>query len=73
MSIDMMTPCEAAGRSGEITKRWKSYKLIAIKNRLMGLDIAENGLHLPDCQRLTEGRSPKGPKGDPLTGIRFKG
>jgi len=34
MSIDMMTPREAAdGCTGEIAKRWKSYRLIAIKNR----------------------------------------
>ena len=34
MSIDMMTPREAAeGCTGEIAKRWKSYRFIAIKNR----------------------------------------
>jgi transposase InsO family protein len=50
MSIDMMTPAEAASCSGEIAKRWTSYRLIAIKNRLDGLDIAGNGLPLPPCQ-----------------------
>ena len=58
MSIDMMTPIEAAGRSGEISKRWTSYRLIAIKNRQDGLDIAGNGLPLPGCQGLTSGLRP---------------
>jgi len=39
MSIDMMTPREAAVCSGEIDKKWTSYRLIAIKNRLNGLEI----------------------------------
>jgi transposase InsO family protein len=55
MSIDMMTPHEAAGCSGEITKRWTSYRLIAIKNRLQGLDIAGNGLPLPAVRGLLPG------------------
>jgi hypothetical protein len=44
MSIDMMTPVEAAGCTGEITKRWTSFRHIAIKSRLEGLNIAGNGL-----------------------------
>ncbi|MDR1865870.1 MAG: integrase core domain-containing protein, partial [Bacteroidales bacterium] len=47
MSIDMMTPVEAAACTGEIDKRWTSYRLIAIKNRMDGLEIAEKGLPLP--------------------------
>jgi transposase InsO family protein len=60
MSIDMMTPKEAAGCSGEIAKKWKSYRLVAIKNRPHDLEIAEKGLPLPPCQGLTAGRSPEG-------------
>jgi len=55
MSINMMTPREAAGCSGEITKRWTGYRLMAIKTRETVLDIAENGLPLPQCQGLTAG------------------
>jgi transposase InsO family protein len=47
MSIDMMTPAEAADCTGEIAKRWKSYRHEAIKNKLEELDIAGNGLPLP--------------------------
>jgi transposase InsO family protein len=36
MSIDMMTPSEAAGCRGEIAKRWTSYRHIAIKSRQEG-------------------------------------
>jgi len=42
MSIDMMTPNEAADCCGEIAKKWKSYRNIAIKNRLENLDLACN-------------------------------
>jgi hypothetical protein len=47
MSIDMMTPVEAAACTGEIDKRWTDYRLIAIKNRMEGLENAEKGLPLP--------------------------
>jgi hypothetical protein len=53
MSIDMMTPVEAARCSGEIKKRWTSYRLIAIKSRPEGLHIAEKGLPSPNCRELT--------------------
>jgi hypothetical protein len=33
MNIDMTTSVEAADYSGEIAKRWTSYRLIAIKSR----------------------------------------
>jgi transposase InsO family protein len=58
MSIDMMTPNEASGCSGEIAKRWTSYRLIAIKNRLEGLNIAGNGLPLPNSQGFPSGLRP---------------
>jgi hypothetical protein len=58
MSIDMMTPSEAARYSGEIRKRWTSYRHIAIKSRPESLDIAGNGLPLADCQRSPSGLRP---------------
>jgi len=58
MSIDMMTPSQAAGCSGEIAKRWKSYRLIAIKNRQDGRNITENSLPLYPCQRFPSGLCP---------------
>jgi transposase InsO family protein len=58
MSIDMMTPVEAAGCSGEIAKRWTSYRHIAVKSRLEGLAVAEKGLPLPDCQGSPSGLRP---------------
>ena len=58
MSIDMMTPSEAAGCCGEIVKRWKSYRLIAIKNRQDGLNITENSLPLHPCQGFPSGLRP---------------
>jgi transposase InsO family protein len=58
MSIDMMTPTEAAGCSGEIAKRWTSYRLIAIKSRQDGLDIAGNSLPLSACQGSPSGLRP---------------
>ncbi len=33
MSINMMTPAEAASMTGEITKRWRSYRDEALKNK----------------------------------------
>lgn len=58
MSIDMMTPVQAAHCSGEIAKRWTSYRIIAIKNRLESLNVAENGLPLTDCQGSSSGLRP---------------
>jgi hypothetical protein len=40
-------------------KRWTNYRLIAIKKRLKGLDIAEKGLPLPNPQGNLSGRSPE--------------
>ena len=58
MSIDMMTPKEAAGCSGEIAKKWTSYRLIAIKSRPDNLDIAGNSVPLPQCQGSPSGLRP---------------
>ena len=58
MSIDMMTPAQAAGCCGEIAKRWTSYRINAIKSRPKGLDITEKGLRLPDCQATPSGLPP---------------
>ena len=58
MSIDMMTPSEAADCSGEIAKRWKSYRLIAIKSRQDDLNITENSLPLHPCQGFPSGLRP---------------
>jgi transposase InsO family protein len=58
MSIDMMTPAEAAVCTGEIAKRWTSYRLAAIKKRTESMDIAEKCLPLPDCQGFPSGLRP---------------
>lgn len=46
MSINMLTPAEAALNSGEIEKKWTSYRLIAIKSKLQDIDITRNSLPL---------------------------
>ncbi|MDR0347948.1 MAG: integrase core domain-containing protein, partial [Tannerella sp.] len=33
LSLNMMTPCRAAGCTGEITKRWTSYRQLAIQSK----------------------------------------
>ena len=58
MSIGMMTPAEASNLTGELEKKWKSYRTEAIKKQKQDTDITEKGLPLPCCQRLTVGRSP---------------
>ena len=45
MSIDMMTPAEAALHEGEIAKRWRSYRTIAIKEKQKVLGITEGRLY----------------------------
>jgi hypothetical protein len=59
MSIDMMTLRQAADCRGEIPKRWKSYRLMAIKEKQNDLKNAEKGLPSSSCH-VTGGRSPKG-------------
>ena len=44
MNIDMMTPVQASHCSGEIRKRWKSFRALAIKNKLAGADIAKKDI-----------------------------
>lgn len=62
MSIDMMTPAEAAQRTGEVKKHWKSWRLLAIKNKLEKDGDGENALSLPGSQGPTSGlRPPVGP------------
>lgn len=58
MSLNMMTPAEAASYSGELQKKWTSYRLIAIKKRRQGAEIAENGLPLPSSQGSPSGLQP---------------
>lgn len=58
MSIDMMTPAEAALHEGEIAKRWKSYRTIAIKEKLKVLEITEKGLPLPETHGFPSGLRP---------------
>ena len=54
MSIDMMTPREAASCVGKITKRWKSYREIHIKENLNSCIIPEKGVPLQPCPGLTQ-------------------
>ena len=58
MSIDMMTPAQAASCTGEIGKRWKSYRLLAIKNKTEEANITENGVPLPASQGSPSGLRP---------------
>jgi hypothetical protein len=58
MSIDMMTPAQAAFCEGEIRKRWHSYRDEAIKASQGALEIAEKSLPLPRCQGSPSGLRP---------------
>ena len=58
MSIDMMTPAEAALHEGEIAKRWRSYRTIAIKEKQKVLGITEKGLPLPETHGFPSGLHP---------------
>ena len=49
MSIDMMTPAQAASCRGEIRKRWRSFRLEALKRMQEPLIVPENNLPLQDC------------------------
>ena len=55
MSINMMTPVQAAILNGEIEKKWHSYREEAIKNKL---DIPEKSLPLQNCQEHSSGLRP---------------
>ena len=59
MSINMMTPSQAASYEGEIPKKWHSYREAAIKAATQQpLDIAEKCLPLPSCQGSPSGLRP---------------
>jgi len=63
MSINMMTPAEAAMCTGEIDKCWTSYREEAIKRKRTELDIAENSLPLQrDLGSPSELRSSVNPR-----------
>ena len=57
MSIDMMTPSEAALCEGEIKKHWISYRERAIKEK-QALEIPENSLPLSIVQGSPSGLRP---------------
>lgn len=58
MSLDMMTPAQVASCSGELKKRWRSYRLEAIRNAQKNSDIPENGLPLQHNITTQCGQSP---------------
>lgn len=62
MSVNMMTPSQAFLCSGELDKKWRSYREEAIKAKMESIPeelvIPKNTLPLLSCQGLTEGRSP---------------
>jgi transposase InsO family protein len=58
LSLNMMTPCRAAGCTGEIAKKWKSYRQSAIKSKDNSPDIAKNSLPLHPCQGSPSGLRP---------------
>ena len=57
MSIDMMTPAEAAFCEGEIKKHWISYRERAIREK-QALEIPENSLPLSIVQGSPSGLRP---------------
>ena len=58
MSIDMMTPAQAASCEGELKKWWMSYRVKAIKEKLADLEIPENSLPLSSVQGSPSGLRP---------------
>ena len=58
MSIGMMTPVEASNLTGELEKKWRSYRTEAVKKKMQDTDITEKGLPLPLCQRSPSGLRP---------------
>lgn len=58
MSIDMMTPAQAASCEGELNKWWVSYRVKAIKEKLTDLEIPENSLPLSAVQGPPSGLRP---------------
>lgn len=68
MSIDMMTPHEAALHVGELTKRWTSLREKHIKEQQSTCTIAEECLPLQSCVWSPSGLCPSS---QPHTGIRM--
>ena len=58
MSVDMMTPSEAALCEGEIPKKWISYREKNIKEKQNSCEIPEKGVPLQACPGLTSGPCP---------------
>lgn len=58
MSINMMAPSEAANCTGELIKKWKSYRIAAIKNKIDTLDIPNKSLPLLSYNGLPSGLYP---------------
>lgn len=58
MSIDMKTPAEASFCTGEIEKRWKSFRILAIKKQQSSLEEPINVLPLSNCQGSPSGLRP---------------
>lgn len=62
MSIDMMTPAQAALCVGEITKKWTSYRELAIRNKQENapdrLEIPGKGLPLSPYMGSPSGLRP---------------
>lgn len=48
MSLDMMSPAQAAACRGELRKRWKSFRLEALKRMQNQLSVPEKGLPLQE-------------------------
>jgi len=75
MSINMLTPKEAASMEGEIPMKWKSYRQQAIKKNAMACKSPQKGLPLPPAGGIlpgsalqsTSGRNKT--EGQPETGI----
>lgn len=63
MSIDMMTPREAALCVGEITKRWTSYRELYIKKNQDACAIPKESLPLQHSPGLPSGLRPPGNPG----------
>ena len=57
MSLDMMTPSEASGHSGEIRKLWNSYREKAIKEKQMPCEIPEKGIPLASVKGSPSGQA----------------
>lgn len=57
MSLDMMTPSEASGHSGEIRKLWNSYREKAIKEKQVPCEIPEKSIPLASVKGSASGQA----------------